>query len=43
VAASSQAAILDAVERRDLPAALAAYRESQERFQRTVEQLPDDL
>jgi DNA-binding GntR family transcriptional regulator len=42
-AAQSQAAILDAVERRELSAALAVYRESLERFQRTVEQLPDDL
>jgi DNA-binding GntR family transcriptional regulator len=42
-AAQSQAAILDAVERRELSAALVVYRESQERFQRTVEQLPDDL
>jgi len=40
---TSQAAILDAIERRDLPAALAAYRESMERFQRAVEQMPDDL
>jgi DNA-binding GntR family transcriptional regulator len=42
-ATRSQAAILDAIERHDLSAALAAYRDSQERFQRTVEQLPDDL
>jgi DNA-binding GntR family transcriptional regulator len=40
---ASQAAILDAIERRDPPIALAAYRESLERFQRTVEQLPDDI
>jgi hypothetical protein len=41
-AVTSQAAILDAIERRDLLVALAAYRVSQERFQRTVEQLLDD-
>jgi DNA-binding GntR family transcriptional regulator len=42
-ATRSQEIILDAIERRDLSAAVAAYCESQERFQRTVEQLPDDL
>ena len=41
-AVASQAAILDAIENRDLERALAAYRDSLETFERALEQLPMD-
>ena len=41
-AVASQAAILEAVEQRDLKRALAAYRDSLETFERALEQLPMD-
>jgi DNA-binding GntR family transcriptional regulator len=39
----TQVAILAAIERRDPPAALAAYRESLARFEQMLEQLPDNV